>query len=187
MSKKQLKPSTFLMPTPAVLVTSRDQLGAANVLTIAWTGILCSEPPMLSISIRPSRLSHGVIKETGEFVVNVPPAALVEQVDLCGNVSGRVADKFTIAKLTQEKASVVAAPLIAECPVSLECRVTEIVPLGSHDVFLAEVVAVHVDERLVDERGRVNTDSISPLAYCPTNHTYRGLGDVIGKYGFAKE
>jgi flavin reductase (DIM6/NTAB) family NADH-FMN oxidoreductase RutF len=187
MPKTQLKPSTFLLPTPAILVTSRDQRGVANVLTIAWTGVLCSDPPMLSISIRPSRLSHKVIKETGEFVANMPPAALVKQVDLCGNVSGRVANKFTMAGLTEEKAAIVQAPLIAECPVSLECRVTEVIPLGAHDLFLAEIVQAHVDEKLVDGRGRVNTESIAPLAYCPTDHTYRSLGDVIGKYGFAKE
>ena len=187
MPKKQLKPSTFMLPTPAVLVTCRDKQGKANVLTIAWTGIVCSEPPMLSVSIRHSRLSYDIIKETREFVVNMPTAGLVAKVDLCGQMSGRTAAKLKIAGLTEEQASIVKAPLIAECPVSLECRVTQILPLGIHDLFLAEIVATHVDEALIDNRGRADTRGITPLAYSPTDHSYRAVGEVVGKYGFAKE
>jgi len=179
-------PSTFMLPTPAVLVTCRDSNGKANVLTLGWTGIICSEPPMLSISIRPSRLSHGIIKATREFTVNMPTTDLVKAVDLCGAASGRDVDKFKAAGLTPAKAAVVAAPLIEECPVSLECKVTQTMLLGVHELFLAEIVATHVRSDLMDNRGRPHTEAITPLAYCPTDHTYRAVGEVVGRFGFAK-
>ena len=185
--KTQLpKPSTFMLPTPAVLVTCRDSKGKANVLTLAWTGIVCSDPPMLSISIRPSRLSHDIIKQSREFTVNMPTAELVKAVDLCGNVSGRDVDKFEAAHLNPVKGVIVAAPLIEECPVTLECKVTDTMLLGAHELFLAEIAATHVRVDLIDNRGRPHTEAITPLAYCPTDHTYRAVANVVGRFGFAK-
>lgn len=187
MKKVQLKPNTYLCPSPAALVTSRDTGGRANIITIAWTGIVCSDPPMLSISIRPSRYSHAVLKDTGEFVVNVPSADMVKKVDLCGIISGRDSDKFEKAGLTPAAALHVAPPLIAECPVNLECRTTEVVPLGVHDMFLAEILAVHVSEDCVDDTDRIDIMRVNPLAYISIDRTYRSMGDALGSYGFSRK
>ncbi len=187
MKKVQLKPITYLCPVPAVLVSCQDRGGRPNLITIAWTGVVCSDPPMLSISIRPSRYSHGIIRESGEFVVNIPSADIVRKVDLCGIISGRDTDKFEKAGLTPLPASHVSPPLVKECPVNIECRLTEIVPLGVHDMFLGEIVATHINEDCVDESGQVNVGKVNPLAYTPPDRSYRSMGDALGSYGFARK
>ena len=187
MKKRTIKPSPVLSPVPAALVTCQDRGGRSNIITIAWTGVVCSDPPMVSISIRPSRYSHGIIKETGEFVINIAPSKIVRNVDACGIVSGKKVDKFAEAGLTAVPASVVSPPLIDECTVSLECRVTEIVPLGVHDMFLGEIVATHVAEEAFDPEGNLDLALIDPLGYCPLDRTYRAVGEKLGSYGYSRK
>jgi flavin reductase (DIM6/NTAB) family NADH-FMN oxidoreductase RutF len=158
MTKQQWKPSTILNPVPVVMVSCTDSGGAHNIITIAWTGTVNSEPPMLSIAVRPERYSHGLISSQKQFVVNLVTRRLLRAADFCGVKSGRDTDKFAATGLTPEPASSVTAPLIAESPVNIECKVRKIVPLGSHDLFLADIVAVNVDEALIDPKGRLRLD-----------------------------
>jgi len=187
MNKRSLKPSTFLMPVPAALVSCQDRGGRPNIITVAWTGVVCSDPPMLSVSLRPSRYSHGIIRETGEFVVNIPSADIIRKVDYCGITSGREVDKFQEAGLTPMIAEKVAPPLIQECPVSMECRLTEIIPLGVHDMFLGQIVATHVAEEAFDDDGNIRLEILNPLGYSPPDRTYRALGDALGTYGYSRK
>ncbi len=182
MAKLQWKPGTLLAPAPPALVSCGD-LENHNVLTAAWTGIVNSEPPMTYVSIRPQRYSHGIIKERGEFVINLPTEAIVKATDLCGVKSGRDVDKFALASLTAEPSNLVAAPGIAECPISLECKVREIYSLGSHDMFLADIVAVDVDPKYVDEKGALHMGKAGLLAYA--HGSYYGLGKQLGTFGFS--
>jgi flavin reductase (DIM6/NTAB) family NADH-FMN oxidoreductase RutF len=186
MKKRSIKPDTFLVPAPAALVTCQDKGGRPNIITIAWTGVVCSDPPMVSVSIRPSRYSHNVIRETGEFAVNIPPVEIIRKVDLCGIISGKDKDKFSETGLTPVPAEVISCPLIKECTISMECRVSEIVPLGVHDMFLGEVVATHVAEGAFDEKGNLRFEVLNPLAYSPPDRTYRALGDALGSYGYSR-
>ena len=182
MPKINWKPGTLLAPAPPALVTSGDG-ERSNVFTAAWTGIVCSEPPMTYVSIRRERFSHGIISETREFVINLPCEAIARATDLCGVRSGRDGDKFALAGLTREPSHLVAAPTIAECPVSLECRVREIISLGSHDMFLADIVSVGVDPRFVDEKGAPHMEKCGLLAYA--HGAYFGLGKQLGTFGFS--
>ena len=182
MPKINWKPGTLLAPAPPALVTSGDG-ERSNVFTAAWTGIVCSEPPMTYVSIRRERFSHGIISETREFVINLPCEAIARATDLCGVRSGRDGDKFALAGLTREPSHLVAAPTIAECPVALECRVREIIPLGSHDMFLADIVSVGVDPRFVDEKGALHMEKCGLLAYA--HGAYFGLGKQLGTFGFS--
>ncbi len=182
MPKINWKPGTLLAPAPPALVTSGDG-ERSNVFTAAWTGIVCSEPPMTYVSIRRERFSHGIISETREFVINLPCEAIARATDLCGVRSGRDGDKFALAGLTREPSHLVAAPTIAECPVSLECRVREIISLGSHDMFLADIVSVGVDPRFVDEKGALHMEKCGLLAYA--HGAYFGLGKQLGTFGFS--
>ena len=182
MAKLQWKPGTLLAPAPPALV-SCGTMEAHNVLTAAWTGIVCSEPPMTYVSIRPERYSHHMILERGEFVINLPTQAIVRATDLCGVKSGRDGDKFALAGLTAEPSALVAAPGIGECPVSLECRVREVLHLGSHDMFLSDIVAVDVDPGYVDEKGALHLEKAGPLAYA--HGGYYGLGRQLGTFGFS--
>jgi flavin reductase (DIM6/NTAB) family NADH-FMN oxidoreductase RutF len=180
MAKTRKKPSTYLYPVPVVLVTCGVE--KPNVVTLAWVGTVCSDPPTVAIAIRPSRHSHRLIEETGEFVVNIPGQDLLEVADHCGQVSGREVDKFAEFGLTQEQAAEVKVPLIAECPVNMECRVLQKLELGAHDLFLGEVVAVHVDEAVLDEHGRrVDYDKAKPFVL--TSAEYRGLTEPLADYG----
>ena len=181
-AKLQWKPGTLLAPAPPALV-SCGTMEAHNVLTAAWTGIVNSEPPMTYVSIRPERYSHGIIQEKGEFVINLPCEAIVKATDLCGVKSGRDVDKFALAGLTAEPSNVVAAPGIAECPISLECKVREVYKLGSHDMFLADIVAVDVDSKFVDEKGALHLEKVGLLAYA--HGGYYGLGRQLGTFGFS--
>jgi flavin reductase (DIM6/NTAB) family NADH-FMN oxidoreductase RutF len=180
------KPGTMLYPIPAVLVSCGKYGGAQNIITVAWTGIVCSDPAMLSISIRPGRFSYELIRKSGEFVVNLTTATMARAVDWCGVKSGRDHDKFAAMKLTPLPAKFIAASLIGESPVNLECRVREVRELGSHHLFLAEILAVHADPDYFDaQTGFFNLAAAEPLCYCH-GHYYR-LGKHIGKFGFAVE
>ncbi len=182
--KTSWKPGCMLAPVPAVMVSCGGSRGfKANILTVAWTGTVCTTPPMLSISIRPERYSHDIIAQTRECVVNIPTERLARATDWCGVRSGRDHDKFAEAHLTPAKCSVVAAPMIAECPVNLECKVTKVLPLGSHDLFLAEVVAVHVSSDFLDKRGKLRLEKAGILAYA--HGEYYILGKKVGFFGFS--
>jgi flavin reductase (DIM6/NTAB) family NADH-FMN oxidoreductase RutF len=183
MAKLQWKPATILNPVPVTMVTCADAKGVPNIITIAWTGTVSSDPPMVSISVRPERYSHGLIAERQEFVINLVTRNLVRAADFCGVKSGRTVDKFKAVKLTAEPASVVAVPLIAESPVNIECRVDRVIPLGSHDLFLARIVAVNVDEGLIDAKGKLCLDRAGLACY---NHgDYCGLGRPMGYFGYS--
>lgn len=180
MSKKiSQSPGTALSPVPAVMVSCADEMGKPNIITLAWVGTVCSDPPMVGISIRPSRYSHTLVHQTGEFVVNLPSSAQLEAMDYCGVASGREVDKFAVTGLTPIPAELVKAPLIDECPVNMECRVLQTISLGSHDLFLAEILRVH---RPVEETMETLTGGV---AY--GNGRYLSLDKPIGTYGFAKD
>ena len=176
------KPGTMLYPLPAVMVSCADKEGHANILTVAWTGIVCSEPPMAYISVRPERYSHHMIEETGEFVINLTTEALCAATDFCGVRSGAKLDKWKECGLTKQKGSVVAAPVIAESPVNLECRVTQVLRLGSHDMFMAKIEAVDVDEQYMDEKGRFDMARCGLVAY--SHGEYYSLGSLLGTFGY---
>jgi len=186
MGRKSLPPTTLLFPTPVVLVTCVDGKGRPNIITLAWAGVVNSEPPMIGISIRPDRYSHGCIKGIREFVVNLPSEEMVRGVDACGVVSGRETDKFDLTGWKAVPADKVKAPLIDECPVQMECEVKQIISLGSHDLFLGEIIALHVKEEVQEEKGRIDILKALPLAYCPGAREYWSLGKPLGHYGFTK-
>lgn len=183
MSKVSWKPGNMLYPLPAVLVTCRDKAGNDNVLTIAWTGTICSDPAMLYISVRPERYSYPMIKETGEFVVNLTTEELLKATDYCGVRSGRDEDKFRAAGLTKGEAQKVNAPIIMESPVNIECKVKEIVPLGSHDMFIAEVVNVQVSDEYMNEKDTFDLSAAKPLAY--SHGRYYEMGAELGSFGYS--
>lgn len=184
MAKVSFKPGTLIYPLPAVMVSCGDINGEMNILTVAWTGTICSDPPMCYISVRKERHSHAIISRTGEFVINLTTVALAYATDWCGVKSGRDFNKFREMRLTPERGQVVRAPLIAQSPLNIECRVTEIKPLGSHDMFLAEVVAVDADEKLIDKAtGAFQLNHAQPLAY--SHGRYYGLGERLGGFGFS--
>ena len=181
--KQNWKPCAIVNPVPAVLVSCGDKPENYNMLTIAWTGTICSEPPMAYVSIRPERHSYEIIKRTGEFVINLTTEALAEATDWCGVRSGRNFDKFKEWGLTPEKSAIVAAPSIAESPISIECRVKQIIPLGSHDMFIGEVVNVAVDESYLDaSTGKLDVEKMKLLTYA--HGAYFKLGEQIGTFGW---
>lgn len=183
MGRQTWKAGNMLYPLPAVLVSVADRAGKSNLLTLAWTGTICSEPPMVSISVRPERYSHHMIEETGEFVINLTTEDLVYVTDYCGVKSGKDVDKWKEMNLTPIPAEHVKAPMVAESPVNLECRVTQKLELGSHDMFIAEVLAVHVDDRYMDESGRFNLNDAKPLVY--SHGRYLTTGKEIGSFGYS--
>ena len=183
MAKQIWKPGNMLYPLPAVMVSVSDKAGKDNIITVAWAGTVCTNPPMVSISVRPERYSYHMIKETGEFVINLTTEKLAFATDYCGVKSGRDVDKFKEMHLTKEKAKEVQAPLILESPVNIECRVRECRELGSHHMFLAEVVAVHVDETYMDEKGKFDLNAAGLLAY--SHGEYFSLGKKLGKFGYS--
>lgn len=183
MAKQSFKPGNMLYPVPVVMISVRGKNGEDNIITVAWAGTICSDPPMVSISVRKERHSYEMIKETGEFVINLTTRALVSATDYCGVKSGRDVDKFREMKLTKGKAQVVKAPLIVESPVNLECRVTEVKELGSHHMFLAEVVAVNVDDKYMDETNKFHLEQADLITY--SHGSYYSLGDLLGTFGFS--
>lgn len=183
MSKVEWRPGNMLYPLPAVLVTVADEKGNDNVLTVAWAGTVCTNPAMVSISVRPERYSYYMIKETKEFVINLTTEKLTRATDFCGVRSGRDMDKFKEMKLTREPATHVAAPLIKESPVSIECRVVDEKEYGSHCVFTAEVLAVHVESEYMDEKGKFDLAAAHPIVY--SHGEYYSLGKKLGKFGYS--
>lgn len=172
-----------MYPLPAVMVSVTDGMGNDNIITVAWAGTVCTNPPMVSISVRPSRFSYDMIKNTGEFVINLTTEDLAYATDYCGVRSGREADKFREMKLTKEKADFVKAPMIAEAPVSIECRVSKVLELGSHHMFIADVLAVHADEAYMDENKKFHLNDAKPLVY--SHGEYLGTGKKIGTFGYS--
>lgn len=174
----------MLYPLPAVMVSTADQSGKTNILTVAWTGTICTNPPMVYISVRPERYSYQMIKESGEFVINLTTEGLIRATDYCGVRSGRDVDKWKETGLTPLKAETLSyAPAIEESPVSIECRVTEIKELGSHHMFLAEVTAVQVDESYMNEKNKFELNKTGLLAY--SHGEYLGLGKKLGTFGYS--
>ena len=182
MAKVKWRGGALLAPVPPVMVSCGD-MDKSNIVTVAWTGILNTIPPKTYISLRPSRYSYEIIKEKGEFVINLTPAELIRTADSCGVYTGRKVDKFAKYSLTKTEAFEVTAPLIGECPLSLECRVTDIIPLGSHDMFIADIVAVDVDETLLDKEGKLCLDRAHLAAFA--HGEYFELGKKIGSFGFS--
>ena len=183
MGKINFKPGNMLYPLPVVMVSSADKDGNPNIITIAWTGTICSDPAMVSISVRKERYSHKLISESGEFVINLTTEDLAFATDYCGVKSGRDVDKFKEMNLTPLKADIVSAPLIAKSPVNLECKVTEVKELGTHDMFLAEVVAVHVDDAYMNENNKFELGKAEPIAY--SHGEYYQLGELLGTFGYS--
>lgn len=182
MAKKTLKGGALVCPLPPTMVSCGD-MENSNIITIGWTGILNTIPPKTYISVRPTRHSYNIIKEKGEFVINLTPSNLVKEADYCGIYTGKKVDKFEKCKLTKVKGTQVDAPMIDECPVSIECKVTDIIPLGSHDMFMADIVAVNVDESLFDKDDKMHLDKANLVAYA--HGEYFVLGKKIGKFGFS--
>lgn len=183
MGKQLWKPGNMLYPLPVVMVSVADAQGNANIITIGWVGTINTNPPMVSISVRPERHSWHMLKESGEFVINLTTKDLVYAADYCGVKSGREVDKFAACGLTAVSGQEVKAPLIAESPVNIECRVTEVKSLGSHDMFLAEVVAVHADEKYMDEKNRFHLEKAQPVVY--SHGTYYLCGEDLGTFGYS--
>lgn len=182
MKKVKWKGGALIAPIPPVMVTC-GTLENPNVLTIAWTGILNTIPPKTYISVRPSRFSYSIIKESKEFVINLTTSDLVRAADFCGVKSGNNCNKFELMNLSAQKASEINAPLLEQSPVSLECRVTDIIPLGSHDMFIADIIAVNVAEEFIDEAGKLHIDKCNLVAY--SHGEYFELGKKLGSFGFS--
>lgn len=183
MPKTEWKPGNMLYPLPVVLVSVADEQGHDNIITVAWAGTVCTNPPMVSISVRPERHSYKMLMETKEFVINLTTEKLAFAADYCGVKSGRDVDKFKNLKLTKEEASYVGAPMIGESPVSIECRVRELKEYGSHTVFTADVLAVHVDTKYMNEKGKFDLAMANPIVY--SHGEYYGLGKKLGTFGYS--
>ena len=184
MGKVQIAPTTMGLPMSCVVVSSYDVKRGANMIALAYCAMVNFKPPMVAVSIRPSRYSYPLVKEAKDFVVNVPLAEQARLVDLAGIVSGRSVDKFDLAKLTKEAAARVKAPLIAEFPINMECKVLDTVELPTHNLIIGEVVALHAEESLVDEKGNLSSESAPFLMYF--NGTYFAIGEKVGNRGFSK-
>lgn len=183
MAKQSWKPGNMVYPLPAVMVSVTDGKGNDNIITVAWVGTICTNPPMVYISVRPERYSYQMIKDTGEFVINLTTEKLAYATDFCGVKSGKNFDKFKETGLTKEPADIVKAPMIKESPVSIECRVKEIKELGSHHMFIADVVAVHADDHYMDENNKFELNKSRPLIY--SHGEYLGVGDRLGTFGYS--
>lgn len=183
MGKQIWKAGNMVYPLPAVMVSCKRPGEKANILTVAWTGTICTNPAMLYISVRPERYSYPIIRETGEFVVNLTTEELAKATDICGVRSGKDMDKFAELNLTEEPSQFIQAPGIAQSPVNIECKVSEVRELGSHHMFLAEVLAVHVDEKYLDEQGKFHLNDTGLMAY--SHGEYRSLGEMIGTFGYS--
>lgn len=182
--KKIFKPSVMLNPVPVVLVTSKNKNGEENVFTVAWIGTVCTKPPMLSISIRPERLSYEYIKESMEFTVNLPSKNLVKEVDYCGVQSGRKEDKIKKMGFHLKQGEKVLSSYIEECPVALECKVTEIISLGTHHLFLAEILSCLVEESLIDKENKIHFEQANLMTYSHGEY-FPSLKKSIGNFGFS--
>ena len=185
-NKIKWKGAALLAPEPCVMVSCGGMgEGESNIITIGWTGIVNTHPPMTYISVRPTRHSYGIIKESGEFAINLTTEALARAADYCGVYTGRKVDKFKKCGLEKLPASELSCPIIGESPLTLECRVKQVIPLGTHDMFLADIVAVDVDEAIIDENGKMNLDRAGLTAYM--HGEYYALGKKLGKFGFSTD
>ncbi len=182
--RRSFAPGALSAPLPPALVTV-GTLERANVLTVAWTGILATVPPRTYISVRPSRHSYGMLKESGEFVINLASADMAREVDYAGIYTGAKVDKFKKCGFTKQESEKVAPPTVAECPVALECRVAEVIPMGSHDVFIADILAVSCREEIIDEAGKMHFERANLLAYA--HGEYYALGERLGRFGFSAD
>ncbi len=183
MAKEVWRPGNMLYPVPPVMVSCGREGETPNIITVAWAGTICSDPAMLSISVRKERFSHDIIRDTGEFVVNLTSKKLAYAADWCGVKSGRDLDKFKEMKLTPLKSQKISAPGIEESPVNIECKVKQVVELGTHDMFIAEVVSVSVDDKLLDDKGRLDLGKAKLVAY--SHGEYFMLGEKLGKFGYS--
>ena len=183
MAKEYWKAGNMVYPVPAVMVSCRDKNGKDNIITVAWTGTICTNPPMVYISVRPERYSYNIIRDTKEFVINLTTKNLAYVTDYCGVKSGKDVDKFKECKLNKLESKYVNAPSILESPVNIECKVKEILELGSHHMFLAEVLGVTIDNKYLDETGRFNLNEAMPIAY--SHGQYYELGNWLGKFGYS--
>ena len=184
MAKQKWKGGALIAPVPPAMIScGSEEDGSSNIITVAWTGIINTIPPKTYISVRPSRHSYKLIRERGEFAINLTTAELVKSADFCGIYTGAKVNKFEKCNLHKEEASEISCPLIAESPLSLECRVTDIIPLGTHDMFLADIVAVDVDESLLDEKGKLHLERAELVAYA--HGDYCELGKRLGGFGFS--
>lgn len=183
--KVKKDPYTALFPCPVVLVTCVDFNSKPNIITLAWVGTVCSDPPTIGLGIRPERYSYNLIDNSREFVVNIPDESILKEVDFCGIVSGQDVDKFAETMLTSEPAEKVRPPLIRECPVNIECIVKNKISVGTHHLFLGEVICVHVDQDILNARGEIDFRKADPFAY--NKGEYWSLGKKIGRYGFSKK
>ena len=184
MIKTTFKGSAMLNPVPVVLITSKNKEGKVNIFTVAWIGMACTKPPMITVAIRPERLSHDYIKESGDFVVNLPTSSMVREVDYCGVRSGNQVDKIHEMNFTIEDAKDILAPIIFECPISLECKVKSITPLGTHDLFLAEIVNTHVDNNLIDAAGKIHFENADLITYSHGEY-FSVNSKPLGKFGYS--
>lgn len=184
MNKVGMKGSVILNPVPVVLITSKNKEGKTNVFTVGWTGTINTKPPMLYVSIRPERLSYEYIKETMEFVLNMPGSNLVKAVDYCGVRTGKKNDKIKEMGFTLKESTHVCVPYIEQCPVNIECKVKNIIPLGTHDMFIAEVVGSHVNEDLFDENGKIHFENANMMAYCHGEY-FPLQKHPVGSFGFS--
>ena len=182
--KVEFKGSVVLNPVPVVLITSKNKEGKENVFTVGWIGTVCTKPPMLSISIRPERLSYEYIKETMEFTVNLPSTKMTRAVDYCGVRPGRKFDKIKEMNFTMREGSNVNVSYIDECPVSIECKVKSIIPLGTHDLFIADVVGSHIDKELIDEKGKIHFEEADLITYCHGEY-FKMDTEALGKFGYS--
>jgi flavin reductase (DIM6/NTAB) family NADH-FMN oxidoreductase RutF len=176
--KKLLNPTTALVPCPVVLLSVAGK-EKPNIITLSWAANICSKPPSVGIGIRSSRYSYEMVKEAGEYVLNIPDVDLLEGTKFCGTKSGRDFDKFTECGLTPIPATKINAPMIKECPINLECKTTEIICVGAHDLFIAEIVAVHIDEEVLDGNGRFDSSKVKLFTYLPLTAEYWGLGERL--------
>lgn len=183
MGKQQWKPGNMIYPLPAVMVSVTDGKGKDNIITVAWTGTICTNPAMVYISVRPERYSYKMLRDTGEFVINLTTEELAYATDYCGVKSGKDVDKFQKMKLTREKAVHVQAPMIGESPVNIECKIESVMELGSHHMFIAQVLAVHADEKYMNEKGKFELKDANPLVY--SHGEYYGIGKYMGKFGYS--
>lgn len=183
MAKISFKPGNMLYPLPVVMVSVADKAGNSDIVTVAWAGTICTNPPMVSISVRPERFSHHMLMETGEFVINLTTKELAFATDYCGVKSGRDVDKWKEMNLTPVMGNVVKVPCIAESPVNIECKVVKVEKLGSHDMFMAEVVAVQVDDAYMDEKNSFHLSQANPIVY--SHGEYYLLGEKLGKFGYS--
>ena len=183
MSKVSFKPGNMLYPLPVVMVSVADKAGNSNIITVAWAGTVCTNPPMVSISVRPERYSHHFIEETGEFIINLTTKELCRATDYCGVRSGRDVDKWKEMHLTPVMGKAVNVPYIEECPVHIECKVADVQKLGSHDMFIANVVAVEVDDKYMDKNQSFNLALAEPIVY--SHGEYYQMGQKLGKFGYS--